>query len=115
MPALRYRSRTYKRRFRRTPGGETVLHYKKKKPKKHHCAECGKLLHGVPRGRPYQIRKLAKSKKRPNRPFGGNLCTECTRRFYKEQARSLLESPETITTEDIEESQETITQEDIEE
>ncbi len=92
MPALRYRSRTYKRTFRRTPGGKTVLHYKKKKPQKHHCAECGKLLHGVPRGRPYQIRKLAKSKKRPNRPFGGNLCTECTRRFYKEQARSLTES-----------------------
>ena len=99
MPALRYRSRTYKRTFRRTPGGKTVLHYKKKKPKTHHCAECGKLLHGVPRGRPYQIRKLSKSKKRPNRPYGGNLCTECTRRLFKEQARSLgtsqeIESPE---------------------
>ncbi|NYT18089.1 MAG: 50S ribosomal protein L34e [Methanobacteriales archaeon] len=88
MPQLRHRSRSYKRTFKKTPGGKTVLHYKKKKPSKHVCAECGKLLHGVPRGRPYQIRKLAKSKKKPNRPYGGYLCTECTRKVFKEQARS---------------------------
>jgi large subunit ribosomal protein L34e len=66
MPANRYRSRSYKRTFKRTPGGKTILQYKKKKPSKHICAECKKQLHGVPRGRPYEIRKLAKSKKRPN-------------------------------------------------
>ena len=66
MPANRYRSRSYKRVYKNTPGGENVLRYKKKKPSKHVCAECGKLLHGVPRGRPYEINKLAKSHKRPN-------------------------------------------------
>ena len=60
MPANRYRSRSYKRVYKNTPGGENVLRYKKKKPSKHVCAECGKLLHGVPRGRPYVINKLAK-------------------------------------------------------
>ena len=49
MPANRYRSRSYKRVYKNTPGGENVLRYKKKKPSKHVCAECGKLLHGVPR------------------------------------------------------------------
>ena len=88
MPALRYRSRSYKRTFKKTPGGVTVLHYKKKKPSKHLCADCGKLLHAVPRARPYQIRKLPKSKKSPNRPYGGYLCSECARKIFKREARS---------------------------
>jgi large subunit ribosomal protein L34e len=88
MPALRFRSRSYKRTFKRTPGGVTVLRYKKKKPSKHICAECGQVLHGVPRGRSYEIRKLSKSKKRPNRPFGGYLCPKCTRKHFKSEARS---------------------------
>lgn len=87
MPELRYRSRSYKRTFKKTPGGRTVLHYKKKKPSKHICAECNKPLHAVPRGRPYEIGKLSKSKKRPNRPYGGYLCPECTRRLFKKEAR----------------------------
>ena len=88
MPALRYKSRSYKRTFKKTPGGVTVLHYKKKKPSKHLCADCGKLLHAVPRARPYRIRKLPKSKKRPNRPYGGYLCSECARKIFKKEARS---------------------------
>ena len=60
---------------------------KKKKPSKHVCAECGAVLHGVPRGRPYEIAKLAKSQKRPNRPFGGYLCPKCARKHFKDEAR----------------------------
>jgi len=88
MPELRYRSRSYRRVHKRTPGGQNVLRYKKKKPSKHVCAECGAILHGVPRGRPYQVNKLSKSKKRPNRPFGGYLCSECLRKHFKSEARS---------------------------
>lgn len=91
MPELRYRSRSYKRTFKKTPGGVNVLRYKKKKSSKHVCAECGKLLHGVPRGRSYQINKLTKSKKRPNRPFGGNLCSQCARKFFKDEVRTKSE------------------------
>ena len=87
MPANRFRSRSYKRVNTKTPGGVNVLRYKKKKPSKHVCAECGAVLHGVPRGRPFEVNKLAKSKKRPNRPFGGNLCPECTRKIFKNGAR----------------------------
>ena len=48
MPANRFRSRSYKRVNTKTPGGVNVLRYKKKKPSKHVCAECGAVLHGVP-------------------------------------------------------------------
>ncbi len=88
MPELRYRSSSYKKRFKRAPGGRKILHYKKKKPSKHVCAGCGRTLHGVPRGRPYEIRRLSKSRRRPNRPYGGYYCSECMRRVFKEEARS---------------------------
>jgi large subunit ribosomal protein L34e len=73
---------------KRTPGGQNVLRYKKKKPSKHVCAECGAILHGVPRGRPYEIKKLSKTKRTPNRPFGGYLCSKCLRKHFKSEARS---------------------------
>ena len=33
--------------------------------------------------------KLPKTKKRPERPFGGNLCSDCMRKIMKEKARSV--------------------------
>ena len=36
---------------------------------------------------PYEIGKLAKSQKRPNRPFGGYLCPKCARKHFKTEAR----------------------------
>ena len=74
--------------FIKTPlVGKNVLRYKKKKPSKHVCAECGAVLHGVPRGRPYEIGKLSKTAKRPNRPYGGYLCSSCARKHFKNEAR----------------------------
>ena len=87
MPANRFRSRSYKRVNTKTPGGVNVLRYKKKKPSKHVCAECGAPLHAVPNGRPYEINKLSKSQKRPNRPYGGYLCPKCARKHFKNEAR----------------------------
>lgn len=79
MPAGRQKSRTLRRVHRRTPGGRTVLHYKKRKPGKAKCGSCGKVLVGVPREREYKMRNMAKTKKRPERPYGGNLCSACMR------------------------------------
>jgi large subunit ribosomal protein L34e len=31
------------------------------------------------------MRKLAKTKKRPERPYGGNLCSECMREVFRKQ------------------------------
>ncbi len=76
--------RRLKKIIRRTPGGRVVVHYKRGKTGKHHCAICGKPLHGVPHGkRPAQVRKLAKTERRPERIFAGILCPECTRRVIE--------------------------------
>jgi len=82
-----FRSRTFRRVYKRTPGGRNVLHYVKRKPKQPHCADCSKLLHGIPRLFPIQARNTAKSKKRPERPFGGKLCSSCTRKHIAQKAR----------------------------
>ncbi len=78
-----YRSRSRRRVYKRTPGGRTVIHYEKRKPKAARCAICGRPLGGVPRGRPVEIRKLAKTERRPERPYGGYICPDCLRKLYK--------------------------------
>lgn len=89
MPAPNKRSRTFRRVFVKTPGGKNVLHYRKRKPAKAHCASCGALLHGVPRERPYVMQRLGKTEKRPERKFGGQLCSRCSRFKLREHARSM--------------------------
>jgi large subunit ribosomal protein L34e len=74
---------------RRTPTGRVVIKIKKKKPKIAKCARCGKPLHGVPRLNPTELRKLAKTEKRPERVYGGYYCSSCTRELLKEKAREL--------------------------
>lgn len=74
--------------FVKTPGGKTTLHYKKRKPSKAQCGKCGKILAGVPRERPHKMQNLAKTKKRPERPYGGVLCSACSRVLIKTKARS---------------------------
>jgi large subunit ribosomal protein L34e len=87
MPEPRYRSRTYRRIRTKLPGGENVLHYKKRTPKAAKCSKCGADLKGIPRLRDYKMMKLGKSKKRVERPFGGNLCSKCSRSLIKEETR----------------------------
>jgi large subunit ribosomal protein L34e len=63
------------------------MQYKRRKPDKAICAECGKILAGVPRELPSKMRNLPKTKKRPERPYGGVLCSACTRRKIIAKAR----------------------------
>ena len=87
MPAGKYKSRTFRRVFVKVPGSKTKLHYKRRKPSKAKCANCGTVLKGVPRELPYKMRNLAKTKKRPQRPYGGVLCSKCTKQKIKERLR----------------------------
>ena len=80
MPAPRLRSRSLRKVFRKVSGGRVSLHYKKKKPKAARCGNCGALLKGTPRELPFKMRSMAKTKKRPERPFGGVLCSKCMRK-----------------------------------
>ncbi|MFH1210613.1 MAG: 50S ribosomal protein L34e [archaeon] len=83
------KSRRHRRVRVKTPGGTTKIAYKRKKPGKPQCAKCGEILKGVPQGFVYKIRNMAKSKKRPERPYGGMFCTKCTRELMADKARSL--------------------------
>ena len=87
MPEPYKRSRSLRRLQVKVPGGATKLHYKERKPGKAKCGSCGSVLKGVPRERPLKMHKLPKTKKRSERPYGGNLCSKCMRSLIIEKAR----------------------------
>ncbi|MDP6627992.1 MAG: 50S ribosomal protein L34e [Methanopyri archaeon] len=76
-PALR--STTLKKKYKATPGGKVVTHYSRKKAGIPHCAECGAILTGVPR----EAAKVRSTKRNVHRPYGGKLCSRCTRAMIK--------------------------------
>ena len=92
MVAPRFRSRTFRRIHVRLPGGSTVLRHERRAPGKAQCGMCGEVLKGVARGLPYQIGKLAKTERRPERPYGGNLCSKCMRKVMVEKARAMVKT-----------------------
>lgn len=85
---LKHKNRSFRRVIVKLANRLTV-HYKRNKPKKAHCSNCGGKLAGVPRERPYKMRNMPKTAKRPERPFGGKLCSKCLRAEMKSKARSL--------------------------
>lgn len=87
MPEPYKRSRTLRRLKVKLPGGKTTLHYKERKPAKAKCGKCGSVLKGVLRERPVKMKKLARTIKRPERPYT-NLCSKCMRALIVEKARS---------------------------
>jgi len=87
MPRPSKKSRSLRRISVKTPGGRTNIHYKYRKPKAAKCGSCGAVLKGIVRERPYKMKKIAKTKKRPTRPYGGVLCSKCLRKMLVEKAR----------------------------
>ncbi len=83
-----FKSRKMRRVYVKTPGGKTVLHHRMRKPAKAHCAGCRKVLAGVPREFPSKMANMPKTAKRPERKYGGNLCTACARKLLKSKART---------------------------
>ena len=84
-----------KKRFRqvyvRTPGAKNVIHYRVHKANIAKCAVCKKELNGIPALLPGKQKNTPKSMKTVERPFGGNLCSKCSRDKIKEYARGLEE------------------------
>ncbi|MBI2545346.1 MAG: 50S ribosomal protein L34e [Candidatus Aenigmarchaeota archaeon] len=70
---------------RKTIKGKIKFVHRKERNSPALCANCKKQLHGVPRASV----KLSKSEKIPNRPFGGNLCSNCSRQVLRERARGI--------------------------
>ncbi len=87
---MRKKSGNVKRINRRTPGGRRTVIYKRKKHSPARCAICGAILAGVPTGSPGEIRGLPKTKRRPNRRYGGYLCPKCMRLKVSEEIRGML-------------------------
>ena len=84
MPRPMYRSRSLKRRKIRTPGGDLVIHYERRKGDWYKCAICKRPLFGVPK----DPRNYPKSARRPERPYGGFLCPDCLKRLLLRAAIS---------------------------
>ncbi len=78
-----FETKSVKRIPTRTPGGELVYNYRKKKVKAATCSNCDAKLAGIPRLRQFQINKLPKTKKRPERPYAGVLCSKCLKEAIK--------------------------------
>ena len=88
MVSGKHKSRSMRKVFVRTPGSRTTVHYKSRKPSKAVCV-CGAPLKGVPNLIPSKMGKLSKSQKKPERPYGGNLCSRCMRIVLKEKTREI--------------------------
>ena len=87
MPAGRLKSRTLRRVKKVAPGGRNIIHYEKAKPKAATCPVTGEKLKGVPRELPTKMKNMPKTKKRPERPFGGVLSSKASRNVLKNKAR----------------------------
>ena len=81
--------RSGKRKYRKTVSGKITIYRPGKKTSPPKCARCDNLLPGVAKGTRVEVRRLTKSQRTPNRPFGGNLCSPCTRRKIIEKVRKI--------------------------
>jgi large subunit ribosomal protein L34e len=87
MPRGMHKSRTFRKVFVKTPSGKNTIQYKRRKPSKAICGSCKLQLAGVPRELPRKMHNLPKTAKRPERPYGGVLCSACTRKLLQQKAR----------------------------
>lgn len=78
------KSGSARRVHKRTPGGKTVLTFKRKKLGQAKCQLTGAKLSGVPRSK---LTKIAKSSRRPTRPFGGVLSPSAMKRVLIARTR----------------------------
>ena len=87
MVSGKHKTRTVRRVYRKTPSGKVKVHYKQKLTGKATCGSCGKILPGTLTAPKSVMKNTAKTKKRPERPYGGVLCSECMRRTIIKKAR----------------------------
>jgi len=76
------RTRSRKRKYVRTPGGRSVVHFEDEKRDFHHCARCGAIIHGIPREKDY---KLSHSERTVERYYGGVLCQNCLDQLIRDR------------------------------
>jgi len=87
MVQSKIKSRTFARKKVRIVSGTKTV-YVRRKPKVGSCFVTGETLKGVPRALPVKMRNLAKTEKRPQRPFGGVLSSKASRLELRKRVRS---------------------------
>ena len=86
MAESKTKSRTFRRIRKKLSSNRVVRHFVKKSAGKAICGNCGIVLAGTNNA---SLKKLTKTQKRPERPYGGVLCSSCSRKLIKSYARSL--------------------------
>ncbi|MFH1403071.1 MAG: hypothetical protein ABIH11_02245 [Candidatus Altiarchaeota archaeon] len=71
------RTKSTKKIKKKSPGGRTVTHYKRKDSGAAKCGRCGRILAGVKAGTSAKVRNTSKSGKAPGKPYSGELCNKC--------------------------------------
>ena len=85
--AFKHRNRSF-RKVQVKLASKSTVHYRKRNPAHAQCGSCGKELQGVPRARIVDLQRMPKTKKRPERPYGGVLCSPCMRKVMIAKARA---------------------------
>tara|TARA_Y100000310_G_scaffold138289_2_gene137238 strand:+ start:38751 stop:39026 length:276 start_codon:yes stop_codon:yes gene_type:complete len=88
MPRPSLRSRSLRKVKKKLPGGRLTTHFEKKKSSRAKCGSCGVLLAGMTAARVGRAAFATKSKKRPERPYGGVLCSKCMRQKIVAKVRN---------------------------
>lgn len=81
------RSNSVKKVRIKLPSGSLTTHFKKEKPSRTKCKECGSEVHGLPRLKPVRYSNLNKSARTISRKYGGELCSRCSRERIKKNFR----------------------------
>ena len=76
-------TRMKKKRFRRTPGGATAVHYSRAITSYAQCAVTGEKLHGTGNQTKSRVRKEPKTHKRPSVKFGGILSSRARKELWE--------------------------------
>jgi len=85
----KYKSRKYRKTYRKTPGGRCVVHYSSRKAERAKCFKCGRALQGSKLIATSHEGFLPKTAKGVSRIFGGSLCGICAKEILKTKARSI--------------------------
>ena len=84
---VKHKTRTF-RKVSVKLASRVATHFRKRNPSPAKCGECGKKLQGVPRAKPCKMQNMPKTSKRPERPYGGVLCSKCMREVMIAKARA---------------------------
>ncbi len=83
MTVPKNRSNSMSKKFIKAPQGKTTVHYSRRKTGAcHYCSETGEKLSGVSSGT-----HVSKSRRTPNRIFGGELSAKFTGRVLRLRSR----------------------------